>query len=129
MIDYRINAKGERAELRIYGDIGESWDSEESNDAHTLAEKLDGLAGPLDVRINSFGGSVADGLAIYNALSRYAGRVTAHIDGVAYSIASLIAMAGAEIRMASNAMLMVHAPWGMTVGNAPEMREMADILG
>jgi ATP-dependent protease ClpP protease subunit len=128
MIDYRINARGERAELRIYGDIGESWDSEESNDARTLAEKLDGLAGPLDVRINSFGGSVADGLAIYNALSRYAGRVTAHIDGVAYSIASLIAMAGAEIRMASNAMLMVHAPWGMTVGNAPEMREMADIL-
>jgi ATP-dependent protease ClpP protease subunit len=128
MIDYRINASGERAELRIYGDIGESWDSEESNDARTLAEKLDGLAGPLDVRINSFGGSVADGLAIYNALSRYAGRVTAHIDGVAYSIASLIAMAGAEIRMASNAMLMVHAPWGMTVGNAPEMREMANIL-
>jgi ATP-dependent protease ClpP protease subunit len=128
MIDYRINARGERAELRIYGDIGKSWDSEESNDARTLAEKLDGLAGPLDVRINSFGGSVADGLAIYNAISRYAGRVTAHIDGVAYSIASLIAMAGAEIRMARNAMLMVHAPWGMTVGNAPEMREMADIL-
>lgn len=127
---YEIKAagRGERAELLIYGDIGQSWDEAESNDARSVVDALKGLTGDLDVRINSFGGSVADGLAIYNALRRFPGTVTAHIDGVAYSIASLIAMAGHEVRVAANAMLMVHAPWGMAVGNAPEMREMADIL-
>jgi ATP-dependent protease ClpP protease subunit len=128
MSRYDIKAKGERAELRIYGDIGQSWDEDESTDARTVAEALDSVRGDIDVRINSFGGSVADGLAIFNALKRHQGRVTTHIDGVAYSIASLIAMAGDEVRMAANAMLMVHAPWGMALGNAPEMREMAEIL-
>jgi ATP-dependent protease ClpP protease subunit len=123
-----IRAQGGGTELRIYGDIGEHWDAELSLDARTIAARLDALQGDLAVRINSFGGSVADGLAIYNALRRHNGRVTTHIDGIAYSIASLIAMAGAEIRMAGNAILMIHAPWGMAIGNAPEMREMADIL-
>jgi ATP-dependent protease ClpP protease subunit len=125
---YNLQARGTRAELRIYGDIGQNWDAEESNDAKSVVEALDGLAGDLDVRINSFGGSVADGLAIYNALSRYPGKVTAHVEGAAYSIASLIAMAANEVRIAKNAMLMIHAPWGFAMGNAPEMREMAEIL-
>ncbi len=129
MTRYRLQAKGPtRAELRIYGDIGGAWDAEESIDARSVAEAIAERSGPLDVRINSFGGSVADGLAIFNALRRYPGEVITHIDGVAYSIASLIAMAGREVRMADNGMLMIHAPWGMAVGNAPEMREMADIL-
>jgi ATP-dependent protease ClpP protease subunit len=126
---YEIKAKGPtRAELRIYGDIGQSWDAEESNDAKTVVEAIGKLRGDLDVRINSFGGSVADGLAIFNALRRYDGTVTTHIDGVAYSIASLIAMAGRAVNIAENGMVMVHAPWGAAVGNAVEMREMADIL-
>ena len=128
MSKYNLQARGTRAELRIYGDIGQNWDADESNDAKRIVEALDGVKGDLDVRINSFGGSVADGLAIYNALSRHDGNVTTHIDGVAYSIASLIAMAGKEISIAENAMLMIHAPWGFALGNAPEMREMADTL-
>ena len=128
MSKYNLKARETRAELRIYGDIGQSWDAEESNDAKRIVEALDGLKGDLDVRINSFGGSVADGLAIYNAISRHDGNVTTHIDGVAYSIASLIAMAGNQISMAENAMLMIHAPWGFAMGNAPEMREMANVL-
>jgi ATP-dependent protease ClpP protease subunit len=128
MSNYNLQARETRAELRIYGDIGASWDADESNDAKRIVEALDGLKGDLDVRINSFGGSVADGLAIYNAISRHNGNVTTHIDGVAYSIASLIAMAGNTISMADNAMLMIHAPWGFAMGNAPEMREMADVL-
>ncbi len=129
MSRYEIRAKGPaRAELRIYGDIGQSWDAEESNDAKTVVEALGQLRGDLDVRINSFGGSVADGLAIFNALRRYSGAVSTHIDGVAYSIASLIAMAGRSVAIAENAMLMVHAPWGAAIGNAMELREMADIL-
>ena len=128
---YRIRAAAkpsERAELTIYGDIGQSWDEAESNDAKTVINALQSLTGPVDVRINSFGGSVADGLAIFNALRRHSDSVTTHIDGVAYSIASLIAMDGSDVRIAANAMLMIHAPWGMAVGNAPEMREMADML-
>jgi ATP-dependent protease ClpP protease subunit len=126
---YEIKAKGPtRAELRIYGDIGQSWDAEESNDAKTVVEALGQLRGDLDVRINSFGGSVADGLAIFNALRRYDGEVATHIDGVAYSIASLIAMAGRTVQVAENGMLMIHAPWGAAIGNATEMREMAEIL-
>jgi len=128
MSRYDLKARGTRAELRIYGDIGQNWDAEESNDAKTIVGKLDELSGDIDVRINSFGGSVADGLAVYNALKRHLGHVTTHVDGVAYSIASLIAMAGDEITMAENAMLMIHAPWGFAMGNAPEMREMAETL-
>ncbi len=128
MTRYEINAKGPRAELRIYGDIGQSWDAEESNDAASVVKKLANMATDVDVRINSFGGSVADGLAIFNALRRHNGAVTTYIDGVAYSMASLIAMAGNEIKMASNALMMIHAPWGGAVGNAADLREMADIL-
>lgn len=127
---YRIQAKGPtRAELLIYGDIGDDWLAEESNDARTVVSRLQELgASDIDVRINSYGGVVADGLAIYNALQRHPSKVTTHIDGVAFSIASLIAMGGSEVRMADNALLMIHAPWGMSVGNAAEMRDMADTL-
>lgn len=125
---FEIQAKGPaRAELKIYGDIG-NWDAEESNDAKTVVAQIEKLSGDIDVRINSFGGSVADGLAIFNALRRHSGTVATHIDGVAYSIASLIAMAGTKVNIAENGMLMLHAPWGAAVGNAVEMREMADIL-
>ena len=126
--NFEIRARGERAELRIYGDIGGQWFDDESNDAKTIVDKIGALSGDIDVRINSYGGSVADGLAIYNALRRHDGAVTAHIDGVAYSIASLMAMAADQIVMASNALMMVHAPWGAAVGNASEMRDMADVL-
>lgn len=130
---YRVQAKGNtRAELMIYGDIGDDWMAEESNDAKTVVNKLVEMNGngvlTLDVRINSYGGVVADGLAIYNALRRWSGNVDTHIDGVAFSIASLIAMGGQRVNMADNALMMIHAPWGMSVGNAVDMRDMADTL-
>ena len=124
----RPAAKGLPAELRIYGDIGPDPWADESNDAKTVTAQLSGISGPLTVRINSYGGAVADGLAIYNALRRHQGAVTVTVDGVAFSIASLIAMAGSVISMADNALMMVHAPWGGAVGNAVELRNMADIL-
>lgn len=125
---YAIKARGDRAELMIYGDIGEDWWAEESNDAKTVVKKIAKLSGPMDVRINSYGGVVADALAIYNALRRYKGEVTTYIDGIAYSAASMIAMAGENINMAANAMMMIHAPWGVAVGNANELRVSAEIL-
>ena len=130
MSRYKISAKSANsAELLIYGDIGDDWMAEESNDAKTVIGKLQELAASrIDVRINSYGGTVSDGLAIYNALKRHPGHITAHIDGVAFSVASLIPMAADNIRMADNAMMMIHAPWGAATGNAEDMREMADTL-
>ena len=126
---YEIKAKSDsETELLIYGDIGDSW-LDESTTAKTVVEALNSISTSLlTVRINSYGGAVADGLAIYNAIRRFSGEVTTKIDGVAVSIASLIAMAGDVIEIAENAMIMIHAPWGASTGNAKEMREFADIL-
>lgn len=130
---YRIKASADNspAELLIFGDIGESWWDEESITAKSVAKDLAALKGrPLTVRINSYGGSVADGIAIYNALRRHAqgATVTTSNDGVAMSAASLIFMAGDEREMAENALFMVHAPWSVTIGNAVDLRESADVL-
>lgn len=128
---YQIKAQGDAgAELLIYGDIGEDWWAEESNDAKTIVDKLSEFAdvSELTVRINSYGGSVADGIAIYNAIKRHPADVSIHVEGVAVSIASLIAMAGDTVLMPANTLMMIHAPWGMAVGNAPELRDMADTL-
>lgn len=126
---YEIRAKAkDTTEILIYGDIGESWWSE-SVTASQFVKDLQAVETPnVTVRINSFGGSVPDGLAIYNALRRFSGDVTVEIDGVALSIASLIAMAGTKVRMAENAQFMVHAPWAFAMGNAAELREQADLL-
>ena len=82
----------------------------------------------IDLRINSVGGSVIDGDAIFNALRRHKGGLIVHIDGLAASMASVIAMAGDEIRMADNALMMIHNPWSMSVGDADAFRKEADTL-
>lgn len=129
MKKYQIKSAGGVGELLIYGDIGDSWFEDESISARAVAEDLSKMDVSLvNVHINSFGGSVADGLAIYNALASHKAEVHVHVDGVAISIASLISMAGDKVYMAENALMMVHAPWGVTQGNAKEMREMADTL-
>lgn len=124
-----VRAAGNEAELLIYGDIGESWDGE-SVTAKKIVDELAKLldAEYLNVRINSYGGSVSDGMAIYNAIWHHPAAVTVDVDGVAVSSASLIAMAGDTVRMAENSLLMIHAPWAMAIGNATDMREMADVL-
>lgn len=117
-------------ELLIYGDIGDSWWGE-SVTAQSVAQQLNDLDKTVDtinVRINSYGGSVADGLAIYNALKRHGATKAVTVDGVAMSSASLIAMAGDTVEMPPTSMLMIHAPWGGCMGNAKEMRQYADVL-
>lgn len=116
------------AEIYIYGDIGESW-WEETVSAASFVRELQAIdADQITVRINSFGGSVPDGLAIFNALRRHKATITTEVDGMAFSIASLIAMAGDKVHMANNAVLMIHAPWTYAAGNSTELREMADQL-
>lgn len=116
------------AEVFIYGDIGESW-YDESVTARDFVRDIAALdVDQMTVRINSIGGSVPDGLAIYSALKRHKARVTTCIDGMAMSIASLIAMAGDTVEMAENAILMIHAPWTYASGNAADLRTRADEL-
>lgn len=116
------------AEISIYGDIGESW-YDETVSAASFVRDLAALdVDAITVRINSIGGSVPDGLAIFNAMRRHKAKITTEIDGMAFSIASLIAMGGDVVRMASNAMLMIHAPWTYASGNSTELRELADQL-
>jgi ATP-dependent protease ClpP protease subunit len=126
----QIRAKAERAaEILIYSDIGESWFSEGLTAKAFLKElRALGDLATIDVRINSNGGSVFDGLAIYNGLKAHKARKTVHIDGIAASIASVIAMAGDEIRMGEGAFIMVHSPYTLAAGNAEELRETADLL-
>lgn len=125
-----IGAAGTEYELLIYGDIGDSWWGE-SVTALAIVQQLqalDATVTQINVRINSYGGSVSDGIAIYNALKRHSARKVVTVDGVAMSSASLIAMAGDEIQMPATSLLMIHAPWGVAQGNAQDMRVMADVL-
>lgn len=125
-IKFRAKSK-DTGEILIYDDIG-GFLSEVT--AKTFTDELKSLGGvtEINVRINSGGGNVFDGVAIYNSLKRHAARVVVDIDGLAASIASIVAMAGDEIRMADNAMLMIHDPWIMTMGSADELRDTAGTL-
>ena len=127
---YEIKAAGKnQAEIQIYGNIGSSFWDEESVTARQLIDDLKTVQGrDLEVRINSVGGSVSDGIAIFNALRRHDGAVTTRVDAVAYSAASLIAMAGKDVVMADNGLLMIHAPKTDIYGNAKELRRRADVL-
>ncbi|MBA4756284.1 MAG: Clp protease ClpP [Sphingobium sp.] len=115
-------------EILIYGIVGDEWDG---LDAKTIFALIAGGDGDIVVRINSPGGYVMEGLAIFNAIvgAKAAGRkVTVHIDGLAASMASVIAMAGDEIIMADNALMMIHNPWDVAIGDARELRAAADKL-
>lgn len=123
-----VQGAASAAEIWIYGDIGESY-WEETTSAKSFIEEINALdVDDITIRINSIGGSVPDGLAIYNAIKRHKATVTTEVDGIAFSIASLIAQAGDKRHMAANAMLMMHAPWAYTEGNAIELRDFADQL-
>ncbi len=116
------------AEIFIFGDIGESW-WEDTVTARELVRDLAAIdADEITVRINSVGGSVPDGIAIYNALKRHPATIITANEGMALSIASLIMMAGDRVEMAENAMYMMHAPWTYASGNSVQLREMADYL-
>ena len=116
----------DRPQIYLYDYIG-AWDGPS---AQTIVDQLDGYrqGDGVDVYINSVGGSVFEGLGIYSVLDRFPGEVIVHIDGLAASIASVIAQAGTERRISQAGMMMVHNPsWG-TWGEADELRHYADVL-
>jgi ATP-dependent Clp protease protease subunit len=122
---YELRAQMKGAEIVIYDEIGAF-----GIPAKAFLDELKAL-GPvaeLTVRINSPGGSVFDGVAIYNALKRHDAATTVWVDGIAASIASMIAMAGDEVVMPENAMLMLHDPLALVIGTAADMRAMAKAL-
>lgn len=127
---YRITAKANKeAEILIYEQIGKDYWDDSGLGAKEFAEELKAL-GELDkiiLRINSPGGSVFEGLAIYNTLRSHTAEKEVHIDGIAASIASVIAMSG-KVIMPENAMLMIHDPAGLVMGPAEDMRKMAETL-
>jgi ATP-dependent protease ClpP protease subunit len=125
---FSMQAAGDTAEILIYEEIGASfWGG--GVDAKQFVLDLKALdVKTLNVRLNSPGGDVFDGVAIYNQLTQHPATVNIFIDGLAASIASIIAMAGNTISIADNAMLMIHNAWAGTVGNSKDMRKMADIL-
>jgi ATP-dependent protease ClpP protease subunit len=120
---YRIkNQSGGPTQLHIYDEIGYFGVS-----ASDLVRDLADVSGDLEVHINSPGGDVWDGVAIYNALLAR-NNVSVHIDGIAASIASVIAMAGNPILIARNAQMMIHEGFAMSIGNAQDMRDLAEQL-
>ncbi len=118
------------AEIIIYSPIGESmWsDAISAKQFSEALNKLDPSVDTLNVRINSPGGDVFDGVAIYNRLKQHKAKVVVHIDGLAASIASVIALAGDEIIIGDGALFMIHLPWTMAMGNRMEMENTINLL-
>lgn len=126
---YEIKAKkSKEAEIWIYEEIGDSWFGGISASQFSKDMKAYADTEKITVRINSPGGDVFDGIAIYNILKQHKAKVEVHIDGLAASIASVIAMAGDTIHIAENAMMMIHEAWTVVAGSSGMLREAADML-
>lgn len=127
----QIRSKGPtKAEIVVYGAIGDSFfgDSISAKSFSDELKKLDASVKEIIVRINSPGGDVFDGITIYNRLKQHPAKVTCIIDGLAASIASVIALAGDEVIIGDGALFMVHLPWTMTAGNRNELENTINRL-
>lgn len=126
---YALESSGNETDLYIFGDITTwPWD-EKDRDAYGIVKELQGLeADKLNVHINSYGGDVSEGLAIYNVLKNSQIKITTYCDGFACSAASVIFMAGDERIMNSASLLMIHNAWSRASGNANEFRKKAEDL-
>lgn len=126
---FEIINKADKAEIWIYEQIGDDFWTGGGITAKSFQKELaDIKASQIDLHINSPGGEVFDGITIYNLIKQHPANVTAYIDGLAASIASVIALAGDTVIMAENALFMIHNPWGFAMGDASEMRKTADLL-
>lgn len=118
-------------DIYVYSDVDErSWWNEDAIGSKEFQAKLAEYpdAKQINVYINSLGGDVMEGTAIYTMLKRHNAKVTAYVDGFACSIASVIAMAADEVVMGSSSALMIHNPWTWAAGNAQDFRKIADDL-
>lgn len=119
---FNVKASGEDSEILIFDYVG--WPF---NDPRDLIAALADI-NDVTVRINSPGGDVFDGMAIYNAFNSHKGTVTTRIEGLAASMASVIAMAGKKRQAYDNTMIMIHSAWAYSAGNQFDLREIIDVL-
>jgi len=121
---YKIINKADSATVYIYDEI--SWFGVSAD--QFVKDFNDIKASTIHLRVNSPGGSVFDGTAIFNTVQQHKSKVIAHVDGLAASIASVIIMAADEVHMSENAFIMIHEPWSIVVGNSDDMRQEANLL-
>lgn len=121
----RNAADGSSADVYLYDAIG-GW---LGISAEQFTKEFSAITAPtINLHVNSPGGDVFDGTAIYNAIQQHPSNVVVHVDGVAASIASIIALAGNEVRMGEGSYFMIHNPFAMAIGDAGELRQTADLL-
>jgi len=121
---YEINNNVDVTDVYLFNDIGTFGVS-----AQSFVEEIKEYEGKeLAIHINSLGGEVFDGMAIYSIIQRRKAKTIVYIEGIAASIASVIALAADEVIMSENSLLMIHNAWGGTQGDASEMRKQADVL-
>lgn len=125
---FNVKADAELPEVFIFDQIGLDWWGDGVSPQDFINEVKEIKEDSFDLHINSPGGFVDDGLAIYNYLNRLDKHITVYIDGIAASIASIIAMAGDKIIMPENAQLMIHNAWTIMAGNKETFRDIADDL-
>ena len=118
------NKAGETADIYIFDEIGTYGVT-----AQDFISEIKGLKDmPINLRINSLGGDVFDGMAMYNVIKRREAKTTVYIEGIAASIATIIALGADEVIMAENSLFMIHNAWGGTSGEAKDMRKTAETL-
>ncbi|MBV7391059.1 Clp protease ClpP [Enterococcus sp. ALS3] len=128
--EVKQSANNSEAEIYIFGEIVSSkWDDTDTT-AASFQKDLRSLGeiSQINLHINSPGGSVFEGIAIGNMLKQHKAHVTAHVDALAASIASVIVSSCDEVIMPENSMMMIHNPWTISMGNAKELRKQADDL-
>lgn len=125
------NKSKDTAEILIYGAIGASFweDSITAKQFSDELKKLDASVKNVDLRINSPGGDVFEGYAIANRIKQHSSKFTIYIDGLAASIASIIAIAGDEVVIGEGAQMMIHSAWTVAMGNARDLEKVIDRLG
>jgi ATP-dependent Clp protease, protease subunit len=126
--NFKAYSQSGNGEIWIYDDIGPEFMG--MIGAKTIRKALDAIGSTVRIRVhlNSVGGDVVEGVGIYNILAKCPATVDVEIDGAAYSIASVIAMCGDTIKIAENALMMIHNPWTIAVGDAAELRKRAEAL-
>jgi ATP-dependent protease ClpP protease subunit len=124
----QIRADAGVTRVDVYDDIGDGGFLAGGLTAKAFSGQLSKVKGALEVHINSGGGDVFDGIAIGNAIRKHKGAVTTVVDGLAASIASVIAQAGQDRVVQPGSMMMVHDAFGLCVGNAAEMAKMTEVL-
>lgn len=122
---FRAETTSSGTSVYLYDYIG-GWDGITAKD---VVSTVAGIRGDVDLHINSGGGDIFEGTAIYNAFKNHNGRITTYVDGLAASAASFIAMVGDEVIVEDNATMMIHDGWGFTIGDEQDHLDAAGVLG